>query len=76
MLTNVDLIRQARELKINLVSVCSKDKLHLIKPRVGGYIINMQNSDMGFGTHWVASILYQDNDTMKCLYMVLYFRKK
>jgi hypothetical protein len=47
MLTNVDLIRLAKELKINLVGVCSKDELHLIKPRVGGYIINLENSTDG-----------------------------
>jgi hypothetical protein len=72
MLTNVDLIRLAKELKINLVGVCSKDELKLIKPRVGGYIINMQNSDMGFGTHWLSIVLYQDDNDMKCLYFDSY----
>jgi hypothetical protein len=72
MLTNVDLIRLAKELKINLVGGCSKDELHLIKPKVGGYIINMQNSTDGVGTHWIASVLYQDDDVMKCLYFDSY----
>jgi hypothetical protein len=72
MLTNVDLIRLAKELKINLIGVCSKDELHLIKPRVGGYIINMQNSTDGVGSHWVSAILYQDDNAMKCLYFDSY----
>jgi hypothetical protein len=72
MLTNVDLIRLAKELKINLVGVCSKDELKLIKPRVGGYIINLENSTDGVGTHWLSMVLYQDDNDIKCLYFDSY----
>jgi hypothetical protein len=71
-LTNFDLIRFAKELKINLVGVCSKDELRLIKPRIGGYIINMENSTDGSGTHWVALTLYQDNNIIHSLYFDSY----
>jgi hypothetical protein len=57
-LSNFDLEKLANELKINLVCVLSKNELIHAPIRSGGYIINLQSSDQGNGTHWVAIILY------------------
>ena len=57
-LSNFDLEKIAAELKINLVCVVSKNELNKIVPRSGGYIVNLQSSDKGDGTHWVCFILY------------------
>lgn len=53
MLTNIDLQERCRRVGIPLVGVYSKDLLpRTLRP--GGYIINLQNHNEGFGTHWVA----------------------
>jgi hypothetical protein len=68
-LTNVDLINIAKKMKINLIAVVSKDELHKIPHKIGGYIVNLQNNYDGHGTHWVSFIIYQDNDhKYRCLY--------
>lgn len=53
MLTNFDLADSAEELHIPLRDIYFKDRLPL-KPEPGAYIINLQDSGRGFGTHWVA----------------------
>lgn len=53
MMTNVDLEEKAVRLNIPLVGVFSKDKLPITK-KDGGYIVNLQDSDDGPGTHWTA----------------------
>lgn len=53
MMTNVALEEKAVRLHIPLVGVFSKDKLPITK-KDGGYIINLQDSDKGSGTHWTA----------------------
>lgn len=53
MMTNVDLEEKAVRLHIPLVGVFSKDKLPITN-KDGGYIINLQDSDDGPGTHWTA----------------------
>jgi hypothetical protein len=72
MLTNVDLKKLAKEMKINLIAVCSKDELQSIKPKIGGYIVNMQNSQDGNGTHWVSFILYENDKYIHSLYFDSY----
>lgn len=52
-MTNVDLEEKAVRLHIPLVGVFSKDKLPITN-KDGGYIINLQDSDDGPGTHWTA----------------------
>lgn len=52
-MTNVALEEKAVRLHIPLVGVFSKDKLPITK-KDGGYIINLQDSDKGSGTHWTA----------------------
>ena len=68
MLSNIDLSNLAMKLKINLVAICSKDELDRIKPKTGGYIINMENSNVGNGSHWTAFILYNENGKQKAIY--------
>ena len=53
MTDNIQLTNLAEKMKINLVGVFSKDKLPS-RPRVGAYIINLQDHDDGGGTHWTA----------------------
>jgi hypothetical protein len=56
MLTNFDLEKIAKQMKINLNGVWSKDELYGIPHTNGAYIVNMQDSGVGEGTHWVAFI--------------------
>ena len=62
MLTNFQLIDLAKKLNINLVNVCSKDELNKVIPKVGGYIINLENSYNGYGTHWCSFLIYEEID--------------
>lgn len=41
-------------LDIKLRDVVTKDQLIQMRPQYGGYIINLQDSSEGSGTHWVA----------------------
>lgn len=52
-MTNVDLEQKALRLNIPLHGVFSKDQLPPFA-KEGGYIINLQDSDDGPGTHWTA----------------------
>lgn len=54
MTTSNQLIRLCKKFGIPLNEICSKDQLHNFIPSGGGYIVNMQDSDEGHGTHWVA----------------------
>ena len=56
MTTNVDLIKMAEHLKINLHDVLNKDYLEHIKPLPGSYIVNLNNSDKP-GSHWICFYL-------------------
>ena len=56
--TNTELEKLAKELRINLNGIYTKDMLTHIIPQKGGYIINMQDSDDGGGTHWIG--IYND----------------
>jgi hypothetical protein len=55
--SNIFLEEEAKRLKIPLI-VVSKDELKQMSPKNGGYIINLQNSDRGSGTHWVGLYIY------------------
>lgn len=52
--TNEQLMHMAKKYDIPLNAVYMKDELKDITPLPGGYIINMQDSVDGNGTHWVA----------------------
>jgi len=49
--TTTQLEDYARQLRLPLLGVYSKDTLP--RKQVGSYIINMEDSDAGNGTHWV-----------------------
>ena len=58
-LSNFDIDEILKNYKINYNGVFSKNELPNKLP-VGFYVINMQSSDKGTGTHWIA--LYKIND--------------
>ena len=51
--SSTDLEQIAKKLKLPLVGVYSKDNLPT-RCQVGSYIINLENSDVGNGTHWTC----------------------
>lgn len=53
MTSNFDLIQYAEHIRLPLVGVFSKDKLPK-RPKVGNYVINMEDDDAGDGSHWVG----------------------
>ena len=55
--SNIDLEYFAKLLHIPLNAVLNKDLFRNITPKEGGYIINLQDSKIGDGTHWVALYL-------------------
>ena len=59
MITNFDLEKLAKFYKLPLVSICMKNELPP-KPEEGCYIVNMQSSSAGSGTHWVAFFLLKN----------------
>ena len=59
MLSNFDLERLAKFYKLPLVSICMKNELP-IKPTEGCYIVNMQSSSAGSGTHWVSLFFWKN----------------
>ena len=62
-LSNFDIIKICKKLKINLIGTFFKDELPQ-KVKKGNYIINLQSSTQGDGTHWLALVL----DDNKCFY--------
>ena len=52
-LSNVDIIDILNKYNISIGGIYSKDKIPKLIPNTF-YIINMQNSDAGNGTHWVS----------------------
>lgn len=60
----------ANKYDIPLNAVVNKDLLEHIFPEYGGYIINLQDSDAGGGTHWVAIALManKDDGNKHCVY--------
>ena len=59
MLSNFDLEKFAKFYKLPLVSICMKDELPL-KPIEGCYIVNMQSSTAGSGSHWVSMFFWKN----------------
>jgi hypothetical protein len=64
--TNDQLIKLAYKFSIPLNAVVSKDHLYDMEPDKGGYIVNMEDSDAGSGSHWVA--IWFDNYNTTPLY--------
>ena len=59
MLTNFDLEEICRYYHVPLVTCTMKDELP-VKIKDGNYIINLQSSKEGDGTHWTALIIRND----------------
>jgi hypothetical protein len=55
--SNYQLIEIAKQARIPLKKVLFKDQLAGVKPVAGAYIINMQDSTSGEGSHWVGLVL-------------------
>lgn len=62
MLTNFDLIDLAEDNGFDLIGVYSKDELPS-HHQPGSYIINMQDSDVGNGTHWVVFKIFPNKQS-------------
>ena len=56
MTSNIDLAKLAKHYKVNLNGVYMKDELVGLTPKLGNYIINLQSTNQGNGTHWTAII--------------------
>lgn len=59
LLSNNDLEYYCKKLKIKLNAVLSKDLYRNLKPKEGAYIINLQSSSDGNGTHWTALYIFK-----------------
>ena len=59
MITNFNLEKLAKFYKLPLVCISMKDELPP-KPKEGCYIVNMQSSSAGSGTHWVAFFFFKN----------------
>ena len=59
MINNFDLEKIAKFYKLPLVSICMKDELPT-KPKEGCYIVNMQSSTSGQGTHWISFFFFKN----------------
>jgi hypothetical protein len=57
MLSNFQIQDLCKANKIQLNGVFSKDELRLIDPREGNYVINLQSSTQGQGTHWLSLVI-------------------
>lgn len=67
--TTGELYRLCEHYGIPINEICSKDQLYdVLVPLQGGYIINLQDSDDGNGTHWVALWLEKNKNRKKCFY--------
>ncbi len=60
MLSNFDIEKICKFYRLPVVSICMKNELPM-KVIDGCYIINMQSSYQGTGTHWVALYVYKNN---------------
>jgi hypothetical protein len=65
MLSNYQLANIAEDLKINLPlkNIIMKDELKSAK--IGNYIINLESSDVGNGTHWCCLVI-EKNEAFWC----------
>ena len=56
LLSNIDLEYLSKLFKIQICSILSKDLFNKAVPKVGSYIVNLDDST-GYGTHWTAFII-------------------
>lgn len=60
-INNFELEALAAYYGIHLNAVCSKDELKQLPTKGGNYIVNLQSSDAGGGTHWTALVVHGKN---------------
>lgn len=61
MTSNFELLEQAQKKHLGKISILCKDELTKIKIRPNlNFIINMENSTDGAGTHWIALYISHD----------------
>jgi hypothetical protein len=63
-----DLMDLADDAGIKINAIVTKDKLAGLSPKKGNYIINMQDSTDGSGTHWVGLVLITKNRKKEAFY--------
>jgi hypothetical protein len=61
--SSTDLEQIAKTLKLPLIGVFSKDNLPN-RVYVGSYIVNMEDSDVGNGTHWVILRIFPTKEVI------------
>jgi hypothetical protein len=82
MLNNYELDEIANHYGMTLNDVVMKDEMKSITPRNGNYIINLQSSTAGMGSHWIAlcikdkDIFYFDSFGIICPSEVTNFCKR
>jgi hypothetical protein len=62
-ISNFDLEDLAKKYKLPLIGIYSKDELPK-KIQVGSYIVNMQDSTDGNGTHWVLIKIFDKKNAL------------
>ena len=75
MLSNIDLEELSKHYKLPLIAVTMKDELPN-KLQNGNYIINLQSSTQGNGTHWTALKVINNNNKRYILIVLDYGRPK
>ena len=61
LLSNTDIEHYCRKLHIPLNAILQKNLFNTQTPRVGGYVINLQSTTEGSGTHWTALYIFPSN---------------
>ena len=57
MLSNFDIEEIAEHYGFALNAIVMKDEMKTLSPKNGGYIVNLESSSMGDGTHWMALVV-------------------
>lgn len=60
MLSNFDIEKLCKFYKLPLIAICMKDELPTVV-KDGCYVINMQSSTQGNGTHWIGLYIHKSN---------------
>ena len=61
LLSNTDIEQYCKQLKIPLNAILQKDLYKSLIPKEGAYVINLQDSNVGNGTHWTALYVFPNH---------------
>lgn len=64
LLSNTDIEHYCRKLKIPLVAILQKNLFKTLSPKPGAYVVNLQSTTEGSGTHWTALYIFPSNDAI------------